>query len=569
MLEPSLYPRTPASVELRDTHISWVFLAGERAYKVKKPVVFPFLDYGTLARRRRMCHEEVRLNRRLAPRIYLGVVGISRSGDRYSLTVEEDPQAIEYAVEMRRVEEDRSLDALVGRGELDAAHLAAVAARLARFHAAAPAAPPMRLGLEVLVDTMEENLATLREAGDGILDPGRLDAAERFTRGVLASRGAELASRAQAGRVRDCHGDLRAEHVIVPSGGDLYVYDCVEFNPALRQIDVAADLAFLVMDLARLGAEGSALQLVEDYRGSGGDPGDEWLIAFFAAYRAWVRAKVACLRALELGGDDPERAGPEAQACGLLDLGHRFAWRARRPMLLVVSGVAASGKTTLARRLAELSGWQHISSDLTRKRLAGLEPTERGSERHYSPELTARTYAEMGGAARAELARHGGAIVDATFHRRAERAAFSERLGDPPGPILVVHCTAPVELLLERVRARKGDRDRVSDAGVEVVRGQLEALDPVDQGWRWSRSSTGGRRHPITIRPEPDGQGVSSTSIGTCPPPAGGDSSSSALPIEARWGARYLPAIFPGGHQSGSGAATEASPRPPAISARR
>jgi aminoglycoside phosphotransferase family enzyme/predicted kinase len=483
MLEPSLYPEAPASVELRDTHISWVFLAGERAYKVKKPVVFPFLDYGSLARRRLMCHEEVRLNRRLAPRIYLGVIGISRSGDRYSLTGEDDAQAIEYAVEMRRVEEERSLAALADRGELEPAQLAAVAARLARFHAEASIAPSGRLGLDVLVETLEENLETLREAGGAILDSGRLDAAERFTRSVLATRGAELASRARAGAVRDCHGDLRAEHVIVPSRGDLYVYDCVEFNPALRQIDVAADLAFLVMDLARLGAEGQALRLVEDYRAAGGDPGDEWLIAFCAAYRAWVRAKVACLRALELGVRDPERAGQEADARGLLGLGHRFAWRARRPMLVVVSGVAGSGKTTLARRLAELSGWPHISSDLTRKRLAGLQPTERGGERLYSPELTARTYAELGRAARAELARHGGAIVDATFHRRAERAAFLQCLGDPPGPISVVDCTAPAELLFDRARAREGERDRVSDAGVEVVRRQLGELDPVGQGW--------------------------------------------------------------------------------------
>jgi predicted kinase len=287
--------------------------------------------------------------------------------------------------------------------------------------------------------------------------------------------------------VRDCHGDLRAEHVIVPSRGDLYVYDCVEFNPALRQIDVAADIAFLVMDLARLGAEDSARELIEDYRLAGGDPGDDALVSFFAAYRAWVRAKVACLRALELPGRDPERARSEAEARQLVGLGHRFAWRARRPLLLVISGVAGSGKTTLARRLAEISGWPYVSSDLTRKRLAGLGPTERGSERHYSPELTARTYAEMGSAARSELARHGCAIVDATFHRRSERAAFRDRLGDPSGPLLVVDCTAPAEILFERARRRRLEPDRVSDAGGEVVRRPLAELEPADEGWYGER----------------------------------------------------------------------------------
>ena len=259
------------------------------------------------------------------------MVGIARRGSRYSLTGEDDPEAIEYAVEMRRVEEERSLAALAATGRLEPSQLAAVAARLARFHAEAPAAPAERRDGRILADTLDENLATLREAGRGILAAERIDAAERFTRCFLAAHRHELEARARAGLVRDCHGDLRAEHVIVPTSGCLYVYDCVEFNPALRQIDVAADIGFLVMDLARLGAEGAASRLVEDYRRAGGDPGDDALVAFFAAYRAWVRAKVACLRALELAQHDPERAAKEVEARELLTLGHRFAWRARRP----------------------------------------------------------------------------------------------------------------------------------------------------------------------------------------------------------------------------------------------
>lgn len=488
MLEPGLYPGGPRSVELRDTHISWVFLAGDRAYKVKKPVVFPFLDYGTLERRHRMCQEEVHLNRRLAPRIYLRVVGIARRGGRCSLTSEDDLEAIEYAVEMRRVDEERSLAALVARDELEPSQLAAVAARLARFHAEAPVAPAESRDVRVLIDTLDENLMTLRVAGGAILGPERLDAAERFTSAFVSARRPELEERAHGGLVRDCHGDLRAEHVIVPPRGDLYVYDCVEFNPALRQIDIAADIAFLVMDLARLGAEGPAARLIDDYRRAGGDPGDNALVSFFASYRAWVRAKVACLRALELAEHDPERTGQEAEARELLGLGHRFAWHARRPMLLVISGVSGTGKTSLARRLAELSGWAYISSDLTRKRLAGLRSTEPGAEEHYSPEATMRTYAEMGGRARAELARHGAAIVDATFHRRASRAAFRDRLGDRRDRLLLVECTAPADVLLARARRRELQPDRVSDAGAAVIRRQLAELEPVEERWDAART---------------------------------------------------------------------------------
>src|SRR5512133_598352 len=266
MLDPGFYPHAPQAIELRETHISWVFLAGELAYKVKKPVVFPFLDYGSVERRRQMCHEEVRLNRRLAPQIYLDVVAIVESDGDLSLGGEDDPAAVEHAVRMRRVEEDRSLDSLLARGELEDDQVAAVARRLARFHAEASIAPAERRELGVLVDVLEENLATLREAGAEVLDESRLDAAERFTRGFLGARREELAARGRDGLVRDCHGDLRAEHVIVPAVGEIYVYDCVEFDPALRQIDVGVDLAFLVMDLAALGAEEVAARLVAGWR---------------------------------------------------------------------------------------------------------------------------------------------------------------------------------------------------------------------------------------------------------------------------------------------------------------
>ncbi|MET0957899.1 MAG: hypothetical protein ABWZ18_05245, partial [Solirubrobacterales bacterium] len=208
MLEPGFYPDAPPSVDLRDTHISWVFLAGERAFKVKKPVVFPFLDYGSLERRHQMCREEIRLNRRLAPELYRRVVGVARRGDRYSLTAEDDPAAIEYAVEMRRVEEDRSLAARALRGELGPAEVTAVARRLARFHAEAPAAPPEARAVALLVVTLNENLATLRSAGLEIIGDLRLSAAERFTRAFISARRDELERRARAGRVRDCHGDL-------------------------------------------------------------------------------------------------------------------------------------------------------------------------------------------------------------------------------------------------------------------------------------------------------------------------------------------------------------------------
>ena len=481
MLERGFYPHAPPSVELRDTHISWVFLAGELAYKVKKPVTFPFLDYGSLERRHEMCREEVCLNRRLAPEIYLRVVAIGRGGDRYSLTSEDDPAAIEFAVEMRRVEEGRSLASLAVGGQLTIAEVERVARRLAHFHDEAPIAPPERRRVDVLVGTLEENLATLREAGAGVVAPRRVDVADGFTHGFLTARRDEIEARARAGLVRDCHGDLRAEHVIVPKRDEVYVYDCVEFDPALRQIDVASDLAFLVMDLSHLGAEELSLSLVEAYRRAGGDPGDDGLLSFFASYRAWVRAKIACLRALELAEADPERHRQHAEADEFLRLGHRFAWRSRRPLVLVLCGVAGSGKTTLAGELAALSGFRHVSSDVIRKRLAGIAITERGGAELYSPESTMRTYLAMGEAAREEVQRRGGVIVDATFHRRSERGAFRRGLGDDSARVLFIECRASPEVLLARVRERERERGRVSDADAGVLQRQLAKLEPLDE----------------------------------------------------------------------------------------
>ena len=481
MLEPDFYPHAPQSVELRETHISWVFLAGNLAYKVKKPLVLPFLDYGTVERRREMCHEEVRLNRRLAPRIYLRVVGVA-GGENYRLTAEDDAQAVEYAVEMRRVDEHRSLAELAHSGGLEPAHIDAVAALLARFHAEASVVPPTPAYMDALAATLDENLATLRQAAEEAIDQTRLEAAGHFTRAYLAARGERLEARADAGLVRDCHGDLRAEHVIVPEQGEIYIYDCIEFEPDLRRIDVANDIAFLVMDLARLGAETPSLRLIDAYRRGGGDAGDEDLLPFFASYRAWVRAKIACVRAQELEGQAPERERLWTEARDLISLGHRFAWRARRPLVLVVCGVSGTGKTTLARVVAGLSGWAHVSSDVVRKRLAGLSVTERGGEELYSPERTIATYRELGTVA-AEHARRGdGVIIDATFHLREERDAFRATLGHSTAPLLFVHCQAPTDALLARVAARERHQDRVSDAGVAVLERQLaefEALNDV------------------------------------------------------------------------------------------
>lgn len=479
MAEPSFYPHKPEEVERRETPISWVFLAEDLVYKVKKPVDLSFLDYGTLERRRFMCEEEVRLNRRLAPDYYLGVRSIVSADGSFRLGSAEERGATEYVVEMRRLPLDRAADRLLEAGELHTGDVQRVARRLAAFHADADPAPEERSTAtctKCMVDAEFAELFGLVEA------PGerrRVVAAERFADAFLAARRAQLVERGRARRVRDGHGDLRLEHVVLDDG--VQVFDCVEFDPALRQIDVAADLAYLVMDLVSREAEQLAGEIVRAYREAGGDPGDDALLAFWAAYRACVRAKLAYLQAAEqpVGRSAHEEA--LAKGSELLALAERFRWRARLPLVLVTCGIAASGKSVLAQSLADASGLSRLTSDPTRKRLAGIASTEPARPEHYSDAFNERTYRELGRTAAAEVERTGGAIVDATFRRLADREAFRAGLGEELAPIFFVECRAPAAVLAERARTRAEDRERVSDATPEVVAAQQREFAPLDE----------------------------------------------------------------------------------------
>lgn len=451
--------------EVRETHISYVFLAGDSAFKLKKPVVLPFLDYGSRERRRRLCHEEVRLNSRLAPSVYRAVLAVVPDGDTFRLCPGDRPDAVEHVVWMRRFREDRTLAARVAASRVAEADAEAVGARLARFHEEAAietAGDPCAAARA----SAEETFAELSELRDPEL-VRLVDAGRRFTDGFLRAHGAEMRAR----RVVDGHGDLRAEHVLLEGGG-VEVVDCVEFDPALRHVDPGADLAFLVMDLIRLGAAGLARALVRGYEASGGDAGDDALLAFHAAQRAWVRAKVALVRARQVGEATGSREVRE-----LLELARRLSWRARRPLLLLVGGLSRSGKSTLAAEIGRISGAPVLSSDVVRKQLAGVAPGAHAPAGSYSAEASRRTYTELGRLADRELRRGGVVIVDATFRDAADRAAFVAALGRWPAGTRFVECVAPVELRAERAAAHgAGD---ASDATPAIAVAQR--FDPVTE----------------------------------------------------------------------------------------
>ena len=473
MSASAFYPGAP-EVVVRETHSAWVFLAGERAYKVKKPVRMAFLDFSTLERRRAVCHEEVRVNRALAASLDMRVRAVVLGGDRYELAGADAPDAVEYAIEMRRFDEERTMAARVRRGALADRDVAAVARRLAAFHAEADVIAPSDPVGEVKAVCDDNARELLALADDGTAR--RILGAERFTGAFLLAQRDVFAARAAAGRVRDGHGDLRAEHVVLEAPPA--IVDRLEFDRSLREIDVADDIAFLTMDLEALGAADAARRLLAAYRDAGGDPGSDALVAFYGTYRALVRAKVDLLRAAQL--DEPDAASAAREDAGrLLDLAERLTWRARGPLVLAVGGPPASGKSTLAAELAHRSGWRVLSSDLVRKRGRGIEPTARAPDDDYTPAARVTVYRELGERARAAIAETGdGVVVDATFGDRRLRAAFLAGLGER-ADLRAVECVVPEALRERWAAARSAQTARGSDASPAVA----ARLSAAHGGW--------------------------------------------------------------------------------------
>lgn len=478
MVRPGFYGTEVGTVELRETHVSWVFLVGDRAYKLKKPLKLPFLDSSTVARRHTLCREEVRLNRRLAPDLYIEVHAIVAVGDGFRLAPEEEPGAVDYVVEMHRYDERATLAARLADGRIRRSDIAALGRLLAGFHAGAPRVRASASPVIEVEHLMEENFHELAAIVEQRAEFERVLALQRSSHAFLVAHAQTLAARADGGFVRELHGDLRAEHVVF--GSALEIVDCIEFDQQLREMDVADELAFLVMDLTARGGERFGSALVDAYRAAGGDPGEDWLIAFYASYRALVRAKVALLRAGQYPANAHGRARESAAARDLLTLAERFAWRARLPLVIAVCGVPAVGKSSLARVLAQAAGLPHLSSDVIRKRLAGIAPTSRAGRGLYSPAANERTYMELGRLAGAELAARGGAIVDATFRHRSDRQAFARAFAKR-APVLFIECRAPAHVIARRAAERDRTSQHISDATGQVVAREMHSWEPLDE----------------------------------------------------------------------------------------
>ncbi len=486
MSRPEFYPERPERIELIQTHISYVFMADEYVYKVKKAVRFPFLDSATLARRRHLCGEEVRLNRRLAPAIYLGVVPIVTTVDGFALGDDAHADAsnvIEYAVKMRRMPRERMLDRMVERHEATPQDLRTIATRIADFHQRADSGKGWTYGSAAAVHRMIcGNLAETAQFAGAVLDPADLEAIDAYSRGFVEANWELINRRARAGRVREGHGDLRCEHICLD--GPPLIFDCVEFSERLRYGDVASELAFLAMDLDRLAVPGLAEELTETYVVVSGDRELRALLPFYKCYRAVVRAKVDCIRSLEPEVPDAERARARDSARDYLALARRSLERVE-PALIVVFGLSGTGKSTLARMLSIRLGFDLLSSDVIRKQLAGMPPTSRAAagygEGIYSESFNRRTYLTLLAEAEARLRKRRGVILDATFRHADERRLAVEAAARGGVRALFVECCAPAEMALARIAERERRTGEVSDASAAIYARQLRDFEAPDE----------------------------------------------------------------------------------------
>ncbi len=485
MQQPKFYPHRARKVELIQTHISYVFIAGNYVYKVKKELNLGFLDFTTLEKRQYYCRKELELNRRLAPDIYLEVVAISCDQEgRFLLGT--GREIVEFAVKMRKLPESGMLKRLLDAGKIDLDFMSSLARKIAAFHREAATGGEIDLmgSPKTIMRNHEENFLQVTPFINVTIPQHQFDFIKAYAINFIKKNMALFRKRIAAGRIRDCHGDLHLEHICLLKK-TIVIYDCIEFNERFRYEDVAAEVAFLAMDLDDNGYSDHAEAFVKAYIINSGDGDVAAILNFYKCYYAYVRGKVISFELNDRDISESEHKSALTRASHYFNLAYTYASRLERPALIIMTGFMGTGKSVLANSLASLLGADIISSDLTRKKMSKVEPTARHYEAFgkgiYVKDISLETYRKLRELAAERIKAGKSVIIDASFKNRRERMAAFETARALAVDFFVLECTCPEETIKKRLEQRQADAAEISDGRWEIFAAQQADFDKITE----------------------------------------------------------------------------------------
>lgn len=497
MSDPTIYPHRPESIRIIQTHISVVFIAGDLVYKIKKPVDFGFLDFTTLEKRRHFCRQEVLLNSRFSEGIYLGVVPIHQIGSEVNFKGEGEER--EAAVLMRRIPEECVFETMLENETVTDTILDRLADRIAFFHSKAETGPEITGfgSVEVVSQNLRENFEQTRRFVGLTLDAQTHKEISELAFQCLRSKQDLFRERMSKGFIRDCHGDLHLDHVVILDG--IMLVDCIEFNDRFRFSDTAADLAFLLMDLDFQGFPSFGNRIARQYSQASRDTGVLDLIGFYKSYRAFVRGKVNSFSLDEEEMSESAKSSARKKAREYFRLALASLKPSPRPSLIVMAGLSGSGKSYLSSRLGRRLGIEPIRSDVVRKQLMGVPVDQHRLDMYgqgiYTPNATEKTYRLMMERAGRSLRRDESVILDASFIRYQDRLAAREEARRAGARFVLVECVVPDHIARQRLKARITNENEPSDARWEIFehqKAEFEAIrsDELEFRWQWDSTSS-------------------------------------------------------------------------------
>ncbi len=501
MFRPEFYPHRPEHIELIQTHISYIFLAGDYVYKVKKAVDFDFLDFTTIERRRFYCNEELRLNRRLAPDVYLDVLEIGEDA-KGNIMLGKGDRIVDYAVLMKKLPRERMLQTLLQQGRIDRQAMDAVARKLSDFHAHAATGGNIDEigGVETIHRNHDENFEETLNYISTTIPEYQYRFIKYYAYDFMDRNHDLLVKRVEDHRIRDCHGDLHLEHICIMDPGlrpstdallgnyspeDIIIFDCIEFNERFRYEDVASEVAFLAMDLDCSGHTDCANTFVSAYIRHSGDREIERLLNFYKCYYAYVRGKVTSFRLRADSVIQDKREAEISAALHFFDCAYTYAATLEKPTLILMAGLTGTGKTVLAKSLAPRIGADIIRTDILRKELLHMAPADRHPEAFgegiYRDAVTQKTYGKALDLASEKLREGKSVIIDASYKSSANRQKALTAAEGLKADFFIIECICPENIIKERLALRASDKGEASDGRWEIYLAQKETFEKITE----------------------------------------------------------------------------------------